>query len=112
MPTLDPAPLQAAEAARVLGSGPGCLFRLTREGDPILVVRPTSAEGRGVQGVMKLNGVLVPLQAGDSGDLGKMATGVVMSADGVRMSVRPSAEGDTAPWAARMPASCSNSSVA
>ena len=88
--TLDPAPVQPAEADRVLEPGPGCAFARTAETEPILIVRPSKAGP--AAGVMKLNGVLVPLASTEARDLAGLATGVIMAAEGVRMSVRPSSE--------------------
>ena len=90
--TLDPAPLKAAEAEQVLAPGPGCEFARTAETDPILVIR--AADGPGpTRGVMKLNGKLVALQGQEAATGPEaLAGGVTMTAAGVRMSVRRSAE--------------------
>jgi hypothetical protein len=87
---LDPAPLHPAEADNVLEPGPGCQFSRTAEGEPILIARAPAGESGVAQGVMKLNGKLVPLEATEAGGLESLVPGTVMAADGVRMSVRRS----------------------
>ncbi len=87
---LDPAPLHPAEADNVLEPGPGCQFSRTAEGEPILIVRAPAGESGLAQGVMKLNGTLVPLEATEAGGIESLVAGTVMAADGVRMSVRRS----------------------
>lgn len=82
--TLDPAPLNAAEAEQALSSSAGCRFNRSPEADPILW---TSADGGA--GVMKLNGVIVPLEGG--GDERRL------SAPGATMTVR-TLEGEEADW--------------
>lgn len=78
---LDPAPLQAAEADRVLGAGPRCTFNRSPETDPILWATDSG-------GVMKVNGVIVPLETG-----GEMAADeTVLQTTGVTMRVRPLGE--------------------
>ncbi|SFJ16986.1 DUF305 domain-containing protein [Albimonas pacifica] len=85
---LDPAPL-SREEARETGLAPsgGCAFRTSRRIDPIL----WTADGAGA---MKLNGVLVALEAGAEAG----TTGGVWQAEGVRMEVAPL--GEEADWRA------------
>nr|WP_111297634.1 DUF305 domain-containing protein [Paracoccus saliphilus] len=83
---LDPAPMSEAEADQILEAGPRCVFNRTPESDPIL----WAAQDAG-PGTLKLNGVLVPLEAvGDSDE------GIVFAAPGVTMTIRPL--GDEADW--------------
>lgn len=83
--SLDPEPIQQAEADKVVPEGPGCVFRRTAESDPILVVRAPSEATELAQGLMKLNGELVPLEAEAGADT--LASGVVMGTEGGRMAV-------------------------
>lgn len=83
--SIDPEPIQAAEADKVVPEGPGCVFRRTAESDPILVVRaPAEAAGL-AQGVMKINGELVPLEAEAGADT--LPSGVAMGTEGGSMIV-------------------------
>ncbi|MCV2868856.1 DUF305 domain-containing protein [Defluviimonas sp. WL0002] len=84
---LDPAPLRADEADRLLASGPRCAFNRSPETDPILWVSRGTGEA-----AMSLNGVLVPLAASD-GTVDEITT---YAAPGVMMSVRPL--GEDADW--------------
>jgi hypothetical protein len=86
--TLDPSPMPEAEAEQILEPGPRCVFNRSPETDPIL----WAAEESG-QAAMKLNGVLVPLEAGNETENGFMFT-----AQGVTMTVRPL--GGEADWRA------------
>lgn len=61
--TLDPSPMEPAEADQVLAPGPRCAFYRSRETDPIFWVSQD-----GTPGAMKLNGVLVRLEAGGGDD--------------------------------------------
>jgi len=67
---LDPAPMAEAEAAQLIE--PECGFSRTREADPVLWITADGAEA-----AMKLNGVLVPLEAQDDGAYA--APGVTMT---------------------------------
>ncbi|MEY8837516.1 DUF305 domain-containing protein, partial [Cribrihabitans sp. XS_ASV171] len=69
---LDPAPLPRGEAGPALPEGDVCTFRRTREAEPILWA---GADGEGA--VMKLNGVIVPLQGAGEGTFG--AEGLTMT---------------------------------
>jgi hypothetical protein len=84
--TLDPSPMPEAEAEQILEAGPRCTFNRSPETDPILW-----ASEEGGQAAMKLNGVLVPLQAGDATESGARFT-----AAGVTMTVQPL--GEDADW--------------
>jgi hypothetical protein len=84
--TLDPSPMPEAEAEQILEPGPRCAFNRSPETDPILW-----ASEEGGQAAMKLNGVLVPLQAGDATESGARFT-----AAGVTMTVQPL--GEDADW--------------
>jgi len=59
--TLDPAPLTRAEAVDAMPEGETCAFRRTRTEDPVLI-----AAADGSAAVTKLNGVILPLRAGDT----------------------------------------------
>ncbi|MEO4043665.1 DUF6692 family protein [Hoeflea sp. CAU 1731] len=81
--TLDPSPVTAEEAAEIVTSGEKCRFNRSPETDPVLW-----AAQDGSNGAMKLNGVIIPLESnGVQGSL---------SAQGVRMTVRPL--GENADW--------------
>ncbi|MBM9593410.1 DUF305 domain-containing protein [Roseitranquillus sediminis] len=84
--TLDPSPMPEAEAEQILEPGPRCVFNRSPETDPILW-----AAEEGGQAAMKLNGVLVPLEAGEESD-----GGFAFTAPGVTMTVRPL--GEEADW--------------
>ena len=85
---LDPAPLSRAEAQETgLAPSGGCAFRTSKRIDPILW---TAGEG----GAMKLNGVLVALDAGPQAG----PEGGVWQAGGARMQVTPL--GEDADWRA------------
>jgi hypothetical protein len=83
---LDPAPISAAEADQVLEEGPRCAFNRSPESDPILSV------GNGGAGAIKLNGVIVRLEAGEQAE----ADGTVFAAPGTTVTVRRL--GDEADW--------------
>jgi hypothetical protein len=73
--TLDPTPLSAAEAQRVVQTVDFCRFGRSAEGDPIFW-----ASTDGSAGAMKLNGVLVRLEG--SGDGRRFGTrGAIVSVD-------------------------------
>jgi hypothetical protein len=63
IPTLDPAPMAAAEIAKVIGRTPRCEFSYTRAGDPVLAFA-RGAEAGADGGVVKLNGQLIALRRG------------------------------------------------
>jgi hypothetical protein len=86
--TLDPAPLPEAEADRVLEAGPRCTFNRSPETDPILW-----AAADGGEGVMKINGVIVPLETQEESESG----GRVFAAAGTTTTVRPLGD-DDADW--------------
>jgi hypothetical protein len=90
--TLDPSPLNEAEAAAVLPPGRGCEFSRTAQSDPILVVRAPAGATATAAGVMKLNGKLVRLSSTSSAGFEALLTGTTMIADGVCMSVAPVAD--------------------
>jgi len=83
---LDLAPMPAAEADRVLQAAAPCTFNRSPETDPILWA------GEGGPAAMKLNGVLVTLDA--SGEAREGAA--VFTAPGVTVTVEPL--GDDADW--------------
>ena len=63
VPTLDPATMVDAEIAKVLGGPPGCTFRYTSAGKPVLAL----GAGNGpIAGAMKLNGKMLKLSATSS----------------------------------------------
>jgi len=84
--TLDPAPLTDEEADNVLSEGVRCAFNRSPETDPILL---TGSDGG--DAVMKLNGVIVPLEGGEATDDAN-----IYRAPGVTMTVR--SLGDDADW--------------
>ena len=84
--TLDLAPMPAAEADQVLGAASPCRFNRSPETDPIL----WASEGGAA--AMKLNGVLVALDAAADPQQGAVA----FSAPGSTLTVRPL--GDEADW--------------
>ena len=86
---LDLAPMPEAEADRVLQADARCTFNRSPESEPILWA---AQDGGGA--AMKLNGVLVTLQA--SGD--PQAGATAFSAPGTTITVRPL--GDDADWRA------------
>ena len=83
---LDPSPMPEAEAEQILEPGPRCVFNRSPETDPIF----WAAQDAG-QGAMKLNGVLVPLEAADETE-----DGLEFAAQGVTMTIRPL--GEEADW--------------
>jgi hypothetical protein len=83
---LDPAPMAKAEAEQILEPGPRCVFNRSPETDPIFWAAQDSG-----QGAMKLNGVLVPLEAADETE-----DGFEFAAQGVTMTIRPL--GEEADW--------------
>jgi hypothetical protein len=83
---LDLAPMHPAEAGRVLGASGSCTFSRSPETDPILWL------SEGGAAAMKLNGVLVTLQA--TGD--PQEGGVMFSAPGTTVTVSPL--GEDADW--------------
>jgi hypothetical protein len=83
---LTPAPLNPNEVARAQVGTPSCTFRYTADSPPVLVVG-VGAEGT-LNGVMKLNGALIPLRA-PSPDALRPGGGAEMTADRVTMTVIP-----------------------
>ena len=85
---LDPSPMPPAQADRLLDAGPRCAFKPSPEDHPILWASQDTGAG-----TMKLNGVLLPLEA--TGEV--KATGEQrFITPGVTMTVRPL--GDQADW--------------
>ena len=84
--TLDPAPLTEEEADSVLSAGVRCAFNRSPETDPVLI---TGSDGG--DAVMKLNGVIVPLEGGEATNDSN-----IYRAPGVTMTVR--SLGDDADW--------------
>ncbi|MGK7297244.1 MAG: hypothetical protein ACNS61_15700, partial [Candidatus Wenzhouxiangella sp. M2_3B_020] len=77
--TLDPSGMPEAEADQILGDGPRCAFYRSPEDHPVLWASEESGTA-----AMKLNGVLVPLEAaGEAGDA------VRFTASGATMTVEP-----------------------
>jgi hypothetical protein len=85
--TLDLAPMPAAEADRVLGTSAPCTFNRSPEAHPILWA------SEGVTAAMKLNGVLVALDAGGDPQKGDART---FLAPGTTVTVRQL--GEEADW--------------
>jgi len=88
--TLDPAPITESESDKALESGPRCRFNRSPESDPILW-----AAAQGQAGVMKLNGVIIPLQSAQQAD----ETPRNFSAEG-GLSMQVRMLGDDADWRA------------
>ena len=84
--TLDLAPMPEAEADRVLGTTAPCTFNRSPETDPVL----WASEGGAA--AMKLNGVLIALEA----ESGPQEGSTTFSAPGTTVTVRPL--GDEADW--------------
>ena len=83
---LDPSPMPEAEAKQLLDAGQRCRFNRSPEDHPVLWVSEPSGTG-----TMKLNGVLLRLEAA-----GKSGVAKKYAAPGVTMTVRPL--GDEADW--------------
>ncbi|HEX2526427.1 MAG TPA: DUF6692 family protein [Geminicoccus sp.] len=85
---LDPATMNGAEIRQVMGTAPVCLFRYTSAGKPVLAAAsgPSGATG---DGVVKLNGHLVALQAASPDPGGEQAGTLTLAADPVRLTVTP-----------------------
>ncbi len=64
---VDLQPMTVAEAGRVVPPGPRCAFAWTADSRPILVAGPPGDGGDAVQGVVKLQGALVPVSLADGG---------------------------------------------
>ena len=78
VPTLDPAPMNDAEVAKVLGQPAQCTFRYTSFGKPVLALQgaPGSSEARAV---LKVNGDLVELKPLGDGRLSSGPITVTLS---------------------------------
>ena len=87
-PTLDLAPMDPATLDHALGTGAGCDFKMTAEGDPVLAVR---SGGEGVEGVVKLNGQLV-LVAAPAGDPVQALGGEPLATEGLTLSLEAAPE--------------------
>lgn len=87
VPALDPQTMNDAEIRKLIGAGPHCSFRYTSTGKPVAVVG-SNPGGRPAAGGVKLNGVLVALNA-DPGAASDIARGVVLVSGPVRLSIRP-----------------------
>ena len=93
IPMLDPSTMNDAEIRKALAQAPGCAFRYTTSGDPVLALHREPA-GKALSAVVKLNGHLVPLQAAQA----DAAPGerLVMVSDPVRIALQPDpSEGKT-----------------
>lgn len=84
VPTIDPATLNDAEIAKVLGAVPHCDFRYTSSGKPVLAV--TNAPS--ADAVVKLNGSLIALHLASDESAGSQGT-LVLTAGQVRASLTP-----------------------
>lgn len=84
--TLDPSPMPEAQAEQILASGPRCVFNRSPEDHPVLWASEETGKA-----AMKLNGVLVPIEARSRED-----GAVTFAAPGVTMTVRPL--GEAADW--------------
>lgn len=95
VPTLDPQTMNDAEIRKLIGTGPHCIFRYTSTGKPVAVVG-SNPGGRPASGGVKLNGVLVPLDA-DPGAASDIARGVVLLSNPVRLSIQPDPQSSASP---------------
>lgn len=83
---LDPETLTDADIAKVLPPGPGCRFAYTQFSPPVVVVRA----GQPAKGVVKLHGALVEVRPRTgAADLGALATGPTLVADGLTLRIDP-----------------------
>ncbi|MGE3279964.1 MAG: DUF6692 family protein [Alphaproteobacteria bacterium] len=87
IPTLDPATMNSAEIRKAIGNGPRCIFRYTSTGRPVLAVS-TGAPAAAAEGVVKLNGHLVPLKAAPIEPAGRNGE-ILLLAEPIRMTVAP-----------------------
>ncbi|KJS38348.1 MAG: hypothetical protein VR70_10185 [Rhodospirillaceae bacterium BRH_c57] len=85
--TLDLQPVMDAEAAKVLPPGPRCAFAWTNQSRPILVAGMT--EDDTTQGVFKLQGALVTLNAPQAEGFGALAAGSTLTTEGASVRVIP-----------------------
>lgn len=88
IPKLDPEPMKAAEIDNVVGTGPGCEFRYTATGKPILVARAPAGGTGAAEGVTKLNGELIALRASKAAGFEGLLAGPTMVAEGIQMAVQ------------------------
>lgn len=101
---LDPSPMSRAEINDVLGLGSGCEFSYTGAGDPVFVARAPNGEEGTAQGVVKLNGTLIPFRFAAAIDINDLAGGLTITTEGARVSVRqvaddePTIEGAKRRW--------------
>ncbi|MEJ7930157.1 hypothetical protein WG922_09235 [Ramlibacter sp. AN1015] len=91
---LDPATLQGAEIRKVIGARAHCSFRYTSSGRPVMVVG-LGSDGLAELGVVKLNGVLVPLQPAPATAIAPAA--FALAAEPVHLTVRPDADPSAIP---------------
>ncbi|TFZ05007.1 hypothetical protein [Ramlibacter rhizophilus] len=97
IPTLDPATLNGAQIAKVVGAGPLCLFRYTSAGRPVLAFG-LQADGAIGPGLVRLNGSLVQLEALRAR---VDPAGVMLAAGPVRLGVLVTGEGGRLPTQGR-----------
>lgn len=101
----DPSTMDEAEIRKVLPLGFRCSFAYTAESPPILagVLRPN---GNMAQGVTKIHGRLVEVQAQGVASKSELVDGGVFAADGMTLEVRPDpvAEGQSEDPTGRRPA--------
>ncbi len=90
--TLDPATLHGAEIRKALGAAPRCEFRYTSTGRPALAISMT-AEGAPVGGVVKLNGRLLLLKAGDASRKDASPSTLTLTAAPIILTVTPDSTG-------------------
>lgn len=91
IPTLDPATMNGAEIAKVLGPRPHCEFRYTSSGKPVLALKPSSASGP-AGGVLKLNGSLIQLNPLNT-TASKTQNTIIMASGPVRAHLTPISPG-------------------
>lgn len=86
--TVDPGPLDQAEADKVLPPGPRCSFSYTAEGPPVLIASPLPNVEQ-AKGVVKLHGLLVEVSSQAVNGVKSLAQGTTFVADGLRLKVEP-----------------------
>lgn len=95
LPTLDAGTLNDAEIGKVIPSRPRrCTFRYTNSGRPVFVAS-LSPDGNLEQGLVKLNGSLVPLEPGGAA-IASTAGGFLLMSGPVRVSVQLNKEASLA----------------
>lgn len=85
IPTVDLAPMHAAEIEKTLGADPWCFFAYTAASPPVLAIR--NAGGDAGRGVIKIHGKLVELQQEQAADYQTLAQAAVLETQGGQVRV-------------------------